>query len=75
MLAPITKKLVEEIFGSFGNDTEKLAKEDPEACLVSMLTRIKEQLPNVCATLGLTIEFAAFNKDIKEAKRKIKQAS
>ena len=44
MLSKVTAQLVEEVMGHFGEKQKKKAHDDPEACLVSMLTLIKEEL-------------------------------
>lgn len=59
------KKLVQEVFAALderplsSKDNEQLAKEDPEACLVALLTKVKERLPVTGITLAFTIEEAA----------------
>ena len=80
MLSKTTAKLVEEIFTSFGGKDKrernrKKAQEEPEVCLVSMLLVIKEELPHVYATLGMTIERAPYDDNLKEAREKLEETS
>lgn len=70
MLHRETRKLIEEVFELTGGESEKrLAQEDPEACIVSLLQNIKERLPNISAMLDSTVEMAAFADDVKEARK------
>lgn len=73
MLSKATAQLVEEVYGHFRREDRQKAKEDPEACLMALLTVIKEELPLVYATLGMTIEKAP--SYLKEARRKLRQTS
>ncbi len=75
MLNPETAKLIEEVFEFFDthgfsrvSKKADLAKNDPEACIVSLLRRIKERLPVVSATLYDTIERAAYTASVEEAR-------
>lgn len=75
MLAKTTAQLVEEVMGHFGEQQRKKAHDDPEACLVSMLTLIKNELPEVSAMLYSAIELAAYDGHLQEAKRKLQEVS
>lgn len=71
-LPPRIQKLIQEVFAALdkrplsSKENEQLAKEDPEACLVALLTKVKERLPVTGAMLGRTIESAA--GEVAEAK-------
>ncbi len=73
MLSKATAQLVEEVMGYFGEKERQAAQKEPEACLVSMLTRIKEELPEVSAMLYSSIELATYDKYLQEARKKINQ--
>lgn len=75
MLSKQTAQLVEEVFAHFGEKGRKKAVEDPEACLISMLTVIKKELPHVYATLRATIQRALYESHLEEAKRQQEQVS
>ncbi|TSC72493.1 MAG: hypothetical protein G01um101438_577 [Parcubacteria group bacterium Gr01-1014_38] len=75
MLAKATAQLVEEVFAHFGADAKQKAKENPEACLISMLTLIKKELPHVYATLRMSIELAPYDGYLQEAREKLEQTS
>lgn len=74
MLTKATAQLVEEVMGYFGEEKRQKAQEDPEACLVSMLTLIKNELPEVSATLYSTIELATYDGYLQEAREKMQQS-
>jgi len=74
MLSKATAQLVEEVMGHFGDEDKKRAKKDPELCLVSMLLAIKKRLPEVSATLSMTIERAGYDSYLKEAREKIEKS-
>ncbi|OGZ69506.1 MAG: hypothetical protein A3D44_03765 [Candidatus Staskawiczbacteria bacterium RIFCSPHIGHO2_02_FULL_42_22] len=74
MLTKATAQLVEEVMGHFGEEKMKKARENPEACLIAMLTLIKNELPEVSATLYSTIELATYDGYLKEAKEKMQQS-
>ncbi len=76
MLHLETRKLVEEVFGFFdthgfssGSAREELAKNDPEACIISLLQSIKDRLPCVSAMLYSTVQMAASKIDVEEARK------
>ncbi len=76
MLHPKTAQLIEEVFEffdthGFSGVSKKvdLAKNDPEACIVSLLQKIKERLPEVSSTLSITIERASYADSVKEARK------
>lgn len=71
MIHPEVKKLVVEVFGCFREDKVKLAEECPEACLVSLLESIKEDLPTVSTTLYGTIQRSTFAESVEEAKQRL----
>lgn len=73
MLNKTTAQLVEEVMGHFSEKARKKAKEDPEACLISMLTLIRNELPEVSATLYSTIGLATCDGYLQEAREKMKQ--
>jgi len=75
MLNPVTAKLIEEVFEFFDthgftrvSKKADLAKNDPEACIVSLLQSIKETLPEISATLYFTVERGAYTESVKEAR-------
>ncbi len=77
MLHPETARLIQEVFAytdrhDFSTEYESksltLAKRDPEACIVSLLQKVKEELPEVSATLYDIIEMGTFEEDVKEAR-------
>ena len=74
MLNKATVRLVEEVIGYFGEDDRKKAQKDPEACLVSMLTLIKKELPVPSSTLYSAIQLTTYDGHLKEAREKIEQS-
>lgn len=73
MLSTTTAQLVQEVFGYYGEKPRRLAEKDPEACLVNLLTVIKERLPEVSATLGITVEAATYDKMVEKARQLLEQ--
>ena len=73
MLSKATVKLVEEIFEYFGEEDKEKAQKEPEACLISMLTLIKKELPHAYVTLKMGIELAADDDYLEEAREKLKE--
>ena len=73
MVSEATVKLLAEVMGFFGEEDEQKAKEDPEACIYSMLALIKRELPQVSATLRMSIELTTHNRHLDEARKKIEQ--
>ncbi|MBI2100032.1 MAG: hypothetical protein HYT48_01685 [Candidatus Vogelbacteria bacterium] len=73
MLEPAIGKLVAEVFRlSSRYSTDELVKRvkaDPEAYLVSLLLRIKEELPEVSATLKFTVQMGEYESGLQEAGR------
>ncbi len=74
MLNKVTAQLTEEVLAYFSEKCRKIAHENPEICLVSMLTLIKKRLPFVSATLAQAIEGTTYDEHLKEAKIKLAQA-
>lgn len=74
MISPQITELVREIFAHYGEKRERRAVEDPEACLVALLTVIKRELPHVWATLGITVEQATFESSLEEAREQLQRA-
>lgn len=74
MLTKATAQLVEEVMGHFGEKQKKKAREEPEACLISMLTLIKNELPIPSATLYSAIQLATYDGYLKEAREKMQQS-
>lgn len=74
-LPKLVADLLQEVFARYGKDGQQMAEEDPEACLVSLLTVIKRRLPEVYATLSMTVEMAVYEKDVKAARRKLEEVS
>lgn len=58
-------QLVQDIYGHFGERKRKLAEENPESCLVSLLEQIKKDLSKVGATLDFTVEFGTIEESLK----------
>lgn len=75
MLSTATAQLVEEVFGSISEKARKKAQQDPEVCLISLLTVIKKHLPHVYTTLRTTVEMAPYDDYLKEARQKLKQTA
>ncbi len=71
MLTKATAQLVEEVMGHFGEEKREKARDNPEACLIAMLTLIKNELPEVSATLYSTIELATYDGYLQEAREKM----
>lgn len=71
MLPKEIVRLVEEVFGFFGEDEQEEAKKEPEVYLASLLSKIKEDLPDVSAVLKLTTEEALFEDNLNEAREKL----
>lgn len=74
MLSKAIAQKVEKVMGYFGESQREKAKKDPEACVLSMLTRIEEELPEVSAMLYSSIELATCDDYLQEARKEIKQA-
>ena len=74
MLSKATAQLVEEVMGHFGEDDKRKAEKDPEACLISMLTLIKNELPMPSATLYSAIQLTTHDVYLKEAREKMEQS-
>jgi len=49
-----------------------MVQEDPEAWLVSLLERIKKELPEVSATLYNTVDCAFYKERIVKARERLK---
>lgn len=62
---------LEEVFGRFGQKKRAMAREDPEACILSLLERAKKNLGDVSSMLHSTVEYASFEQSITEAKREL----
>ena len=77
MLHPETAKLIEEVLGFFddtysfsaGSRKADLARDDPEACIVALLRRIKERLPVTSATLYHVVKMATFEDGVNESRK------
>ncbi|HLD70968.1 MAG TPA: hypothetical protein VI937_03745 [Negativicutes bacterium] len=74
MLSKAIAQKVEKVMGYFGERQREKAKKDPEACVLSMLTRIEEELPEVSAMLYSSIELTTSDDYLQEARKEIKQA-
>lgn len=79
MLHPEIAKTVKEIFKFFDdrdwlvyghkhNEHENLAESDPEACVLSLLNSIKNDLPSVSSMLRMTVDGGTYKKPVKEAR-------
>ena len=65
---------MEEVMAHFGEKSREAARKDPEACLISMLTLIKEELPHTWATLRQSIQLTTYHCHLKEAREKLAQS-
>lgn len=63
MVHPEIKKLLQEVFARYGEEEGRRAGEYPEVYLISLLEGIKEDLPEVSATLDNTVDMAGFGSD------------
>jgi len=61
--------------GDTSGRSKKLVQEDPEACLASLLERIKEELPVISSTLYDTVDRGFFKEHVEEAREKLQQTS
>lgn len=66
--------LLEEVFEYFGEQEKKEAQKEPEVYLVSLLSKIKEDLPDVSAMLEFTVEEATYHSHLDEARAKLNLA-
>lgn len=73
MLPKEITNLLEEVFEFFGEEEREEARKDPEAYLASLLIKIKEDLPDVSATLKFTVEESTFYENLDEAREKLNQ--
>jgi hypothetical protein len=73
MLTKATAQLVEEVMGHFGEKEKKKAQEDPEACIISMLTLIQKGLRSPSSTVFGTIQLTTYDGYLKEAREKMEQ--
>ena len=53
----------------FVKEAHKAIDEDPEACLVSLLESLKEDLPKGYSTTNGSVEIAGYPSSIEEAKQ------
>lgn len=71
MISNQVRQLVQDIFVQMRNpEVHQKVKEDPETYLLSLLTRIKEELPEVSATLRWTVEKSSFGSNLDEVRMK-----
>jgi len=73
MLPKEILNLLKEVFEYFGEEEKKEVREEPEVYLTSLLSRIKEDLPDVSATLKFTVEEATYHPHLDEAREKLGQ--
>lgn len=73
MLPPKVQRLLEEVFGHNDKDRRKLAKNDPERCLVKLLEKIKENFGDVSAMLDSTVEEAIGEIDVEDDEEEERQ--
>ncbi len=66
--------IAEYIDDSRDGRKKKIAQENPAAWLVSMLERIKKDLPVVSATLHFTVARTSYDEYLKEAREKLSQS-
>lgn len=71
MLPKAIVKLVEEVYEFFGEDDLEEARKEPEVYLTSLLSKIKEDLPDVSSTLKFTVEESAFHSNLDEARERL----
>ena len=55
MLSPQLNELIREIFGRDSKGGQEAVEKDPEACLITLLTQIKEELPDPSSALVGTV--------------------
>lgn len=76
MLPAEAQRLLEDIFAKSGGETKKkMVQEDPDACLVSLLTTIVEDLPKGWKTLGPTVDRATYDERVTKAKGRLNQVA
>lgn len=67
-------QLIQEIFAHRGPKAAQRAKENPVACLTSLLLEIKRMLPQG-TILEMAVEWAAFEQSVEEAQQFLKEAT
>lgn len=76
MISNQVRQLVQDIFlQSRNEDVHQEVREDPEAYLISLLTVIKKDLPDISSTLRWTVQSASFDKNLEEVRKKLQEVS
>jgi len=77
MLSRATERLVVEVFHLIKKEAGEKAEKNPEACLISMLRLIKEELRENYgrAPVSDAIELASYDGDLEEAMRLLEETS
>ncbi|MDP3735017.1 MAG: hypothetical protein Q8R39_01160 [bacterium] len=68
MISPEIAQLVVELARLIGERERKKAEAEPEVCLVALLNRMRSDLREISATLGLTVEFSFFDGSLNKAR-------
>lgn len=72
MLPKEVTDILEDVFGHFGDLKKEEVRKNPEACLMSLLSTIKEELPDSSRTLRYTVMGASYESSVEEAKKLLK---
>jgi len=76
LLPPNVQKLLEEVYGCFGDRKRLKAAEDPLGCLGDLLQTVRERLEEPSAMLYSTIQQATFDQQLQAPKpRRSQRAS
>jgi hypothetical protein len=67
-ISPIMKEKIEKIFARWGEGKRMLAEEDPEACILSLLTHAEEVVYERHGDY-FVIEPATYAEGVKEARK------
>ena len=72
MLPKTVTQLLKEIAARYGEKKERQVEDDPEACLISLLTTIKEELPHGWVMLQSAVEQGMYQSKVDEARKELK---
>lgn len=67
-------KLIKEVFVYYGERKEKMAKNDPEGCLISLLLSIKEGLEDRWSVgIDTVVRRATYEENVNAVREKLKK--
>ena len=76
MLPGEAQILLEKIFGAYGEDRRRLAQDEPEAALVSLLSAVNRYLPEkISPTLRSAVMKGTYKSGVDEARQLLRRSS